>query len=521
MRCSVDKSAIAAALGTGTVALLPAWAAVTSLPAHARSAAALAWLVAGSLLLSVLVLLAASAVRQQSRFRWLIVAVVGVPVAVLLFESGAYLYAHMKDSLAVAAGPQYRVWRNIIGMFLLAAAAVTLVWVRRRGWTVLARALFSGFGVLAALPVVFVVTVLVAARQPATIDASTAPARNVTVILVFDELDDSVLDKRIADLPNFRRLRETAMSARAMYPPANYTSESLPGMITGDDYAEAIFARGEVHVKPTGQMRWDRMGAGTSMFSDATARGHRVDLIGWHLPYCNMFKGLHACWDDAAFHAPGAEVPLPQWVLGHSRLFGAYYAQYLQRIESDLHAYSIAFFASPTMYRLHRIGRIFERQRQQLLTALSTRRSELVFAHLACPHPPSLRPESLRTMDMFMAYEANLLACDRLLGEVVALLDDSTGVQTTTLIVTSDHWFRALDWLDSGRPNTVPATRRPIPFYIRIGDGDGRSQSTSMVTNARALRALTRAAGVGDFDYLRARQILESHGDSSTRMRRF
>lgn len=519
MRLSAGAPTIAASLGIATFALLPAWDAVASLPHHARSAMALAWVVGGTLLLVPLPMVSKWVLSLRSKWRWLPVGLVGLLLAVLLGESSFFLYAHAKEMLAVAAGDRYLVWRNLAATFCLVVLIAAAAWVRRRGWAAAFEAGMAGFGLLAALPFVFMASLLLSSEVSP--DANASPALRTTVVLVFDELDTSLVNQRLADLPNFRRLRDTSMSARSIFPPANFTTESLPGMISGEDYDEANYTLGEVFVRPAGQLGWGRMSSRRSMFSDAVDRGERVDVIGWHLPYCNVFKALHGCWDDAAFRAPGTSVSLPAWLLGHSRLVGAYSDWSLKGKEAELSAFSTAFFAAPAMYRLHRIGEIFAQQSAAVLRVLTERQSELVFAHLACPHPPSIKRELLRSMDVFEAYESNLLACDAFLGEVMASLDASPSGHSLTLIVTSDHWFRALNWREAGHAFVVPTVRKAVPFYVRIGDLDGRAESTSEEANTRSLRALVRAAAASDFSYGHARQVIESQGDSVTRMRRY
>jgi hypothetical protein len=507
-------------LALGTLALLPAWDSVTSLPAHARSAAALGWVVGGTAVLTALLLAMAGAWRAGRNWRWLVVVGVALPMAWLLLESAAFLLVHLKESLVVAAGGRYLFWRNVLGLAGGAALSGALAWTWWRGWGALRAVLSRGLSALGALPLVFVASTFLGSPARTASPENAAPAARTTVVVVFDELDASVLARHIDRLPNFRRLQATAMSADAIYPPANYTTESLPGMISGQDFEEASYTLDEIHVRPAGQVAWQRMSTAPSIFSDAIAAGQRVDVVGWHLPYCAVFRGLSSCWDDAAFRAPGADVSLVEWMLGHSRWVGWFNDRALERKRSDVREFSKAFFASPVNYRLHHIGEIFQAQRERLLSVLRKRQSEMVFAHLACPHPPSQVRAEVGTLDVFEAYDANLLACDRLLGEVTELLGAQSGAKST-LLVTSDHWFRGLDWQDTKKPMTLPRSRRAVPFYLRIGDADGKSHTTAVVSNTRVLRTLGRAMGTPGFDYEQARSVIEREGDGTTRLRRF
>jgi len=511
-----DGRICAAASGMAALALLPAWGAILSLSVSQRSWEPLLWLVGGTLLLTVLTLLSVAA---QGRARFVLRGLVCVTVGLLLIEMAAFLYLTLKDMLAFVAGPHYRLARNGVAAGMVFVVLAVVAYTARHGLAALRRATVSGFALMGALPLVLVASYFVV---PSDHRQSTDGVANTpVVVLIFDELDDSAIAADLSRLPNFAALGANALSARQMYPPANYTSESLPGMLTGETFTDAVFSRQEVHVRTTANAAWaDLSGRGT-LFSDAVERRRRTELIGWHLPYCSMFTKLQSCWDDAAFRAPGRAVSLPVWLFGSSRLVAAAYNKIFRDKTSDLNEYSRAFLASPAMYRLHRIGDIFGEQRTRLLGVLGAQRSELVFAHLACPHAPSLDRNQVTHLDMYAAYASNLRECDRLLGDVTTALNKGKYPQRWTLIVTSDHWFRGRDWLDAGRPSLAPTQRRTVPFYLLVAGESGIALSTEILSNSRVLRRLVQEAGEPSFDYAKARALIEAHGDSATALRPF
>lgn len=516
------------ALGLASLALLPAWDAVTSLPGPDRGWAAWGWLAGATVLL-------AAAVRWRPRrgpMAWVLGLPVGLLLGVLLVDAAAFLVVHLKSQAVVWAGGHYLQLRMATLVVLPAAAVLALVWMGLRGWGVSLRTaghlLAQGCTLLAALPLVFSATYLLGRDSAGTVSAraavaGTATARHTTVVLVFDELDARVLAQHIDRLPHLRQLQRTALSASRMYPPANYTTESLPGMLSGGDYDYTSYTRSEIHVQARGNSDWLRLSTQSTLLSDAVARGERVDVIGWHLPYCSVFKGLRSCWDDAAWRAPGSQVPLPVWLQGHSRVWGSIEQWHLQRLQGDLRAYSKAFFGSPSNYRLRRIGEIFQAQSLRLLQVLARGDSDLVFAHLTCPHPPSMVAGEVDTLDVFEAYVQNLVRCDQLLGHVQsALAQRSAG---HALILTSDHWFRALDWQAQGKPLVVPIQRQAVPFYVQLNGADGSAHSTGHTANTRVLRKLVDTLSEPDFvrapDYGAVRRLIEAEPDSETRLRTF
>lgn len=517
MRPRIDARACAAALGLAAVALLPAWDAALSLPASQRTWEPLAWLAGGTLLLAALMLLVGVA---KGRWRLALGGLVCILVGWLVGETLAFFYVDLKDKLAFVAGARYPLVRNGVAAVGALAVLGAMVYAVRQGLAAARRAAVGGLALLGALPLVLVVSYFVS--LPPAPQPQGGVANRTVVVLVFDELDDTAIAADPGGLPHFTALGTQALSARQMFPPANYTSESLPGMLTGEIFHEALFSRQEVHVRPDKQAPWVNLSGRGTLLSDALERGGRAELIGWHLPYCSIFRKLPSCWDDAAFRVPGRHVSLPVWLFGHSKLVAAAENRALREKEGDLNEYSRAFFASAAMYRLHRIGEIFGEQRRRLLDTVQAQKSELVFAHLACPHAPSLHREQARRMDMYAAHAANLRECDRLLGEIRAALDQGTRPQGWTLIVTSDHWFRGRDWREAGRPAITPTHRRTVPFYLLAsGESGGAAHSTDTVSNSRVLRRLVGEAADPSFTHARARALIEAQGDAPTILRSF
>ncbi len=512
---------LAFSVGAATLALLPAWDAVMALPPALRDASALGQVLGATIGLTICLLLALT--TPASRWRGLLFAALILLMGLLAFETAAFLVQHLKSQVEVHAGADYatvRLWA-IATLALLAILLVILVW--RRGWRAPVAWLRQGVTMLASLPAVFLVSHLIGlGASPPTASAGNK-ARQLTLVLVMDELDGRMIDRYADRLPNLQALRRTALSASAMYPPANYTAESLPGMLTGVDYEYTAYTRSEIHLLPAGQTDWLRMSQSGSLLSDAMQRGDRVDVVGWHLPYCSVFHGLQSCWDDAAFRAPGRYVPLIEWMRGHSRVLGRWDQWRMDDLLPDLKAYSRAFFGAPVNYRLRRIGAIQALQTERLLDLIRAGRSELIFAHLTCPHPPSMVANDVDRLDIFEAYVGNLEACDRLLGEVRTLLERHRPADGHRLVLTSDHWFRGLDWLDAGRPLVIPVSRKPTPFLLQIDErDDGAAHSTAKALNSRLLRdLLSQLAAKRAPSYSELRDWLENQPDGPTRLRSF
>lgn len=509
---------VAASIALSGLSLLQAWDAILALPGSARSWEPVGWLVMGTL---VTWALAAAALGVWSRLAWYWRVLAGGAVAICLFDTLLFLYVDLKNTLSIYAGSNYVLVRNIISGLLFTSATVICVSIWRLG----VRHFFAGItfalGILAPLPFVLMSAYFLGSEQVPKEVAKGAFANRAVIVLVFDELDDTAVSADLNHLPNFAALREKGLNATKMYPPANYTSESLPGMLTGEIFQETLFSRKDVHVRHFGESVWHRLSVQGNFLTDAIDLGRRTALIGWHLPYCAFLPQSVSCWDDASYSVPGSKVGLPEWMLGHSRLYNFYESHRLSSLAGEVRNYSREFLASSQMYRLKRIGEIYFDQKQQLLKLLDNRRHELVFAHLACPHPPSLVRSEVNQLDMYEAYARNLRECDSLLGSIMSRLHDSNYPEGYALIVTSDHWFRGRDWLDAGRSLGAPSDRRTVPFHLLLSGQNISTVEVDATANSRVLRKIVDSASSPKFTLNDGRHILSRQGDSPTALRPF
>jgi hypothetical protein len=434
-----------------------------------------------------------------------------------MYDSAIFLLNYFKNTLAILTGSLYRPARNLITAMVLLLVLVFLWAVYRRGVSGSLRLAASGVSLFATLPIVLTASYFMLDSVPRS-GGRDDPAGRLVVALVFDELDEDMIDANIASLPNFASLKARSLNATQMYPPANYTSESLPGMITGEFFSDVHYSKSEVYVRPPGQSRWHALSESTGLFSEAARVGARVAIIGWHLPYCKLFRSARSCWDDVAFQSPGSSVSLTTWLMGHSNIIRWFEARSLEEKQGRIKEYSREFLNLSQMYKVQRVGQIFSEQKRRLISTLQARDTELVFAHLACPHPPALDEIVSRQLDMFEAYLLNLRVCDELLGRVVDILSTAKFDRGWTLIVTSDHWFRGRDWLETGRPNSMPMMRRPVPFYV-ASSNEISEETFEKTANLRSLPKVIVGALDSDFSRQRVKDTLSDDGDSQTLLR--
>jgi hypothetical protein len=285
------------------------------------------------------------------------------------------------------------------------------------------------------------------ANTPATPPAPSDSARAPRVLwLVLDELDQRLaFAERPGSLPltQFDRLRSQSLYAPNAYPPGRMTELSMPALFTG-----RLVARTE----PRGSdelLMWygDRKGnideqprpwtAEPGIF--AHARGSA--LIGWFHPYCRVLRGPSQCtWQDG---------PL---LLGAVRRDATVAQAMWDQAESTL----------DTWFGLARLGLLPNRLRRereedvrdyQALFEAGKRAAVdpahgFVVIHLPVPHPVGFydRARGEFRLDGAPSYLDNLVLADRTLGELRTAMEQAGMWERTTIIVTSDHWWRADFW---------------------------------------------------------------------------
>jgi hypothetical protein len=231
---------LAFALGVAVITLLPAWDAIGALPPHATSLAAWAWMLGATALVAIAVVLAAGRRGVQRAVAVLVLAVVLAP---LLIDTAMFVADTLRDALVRAAGAHYRSARAAVLLLGVVLAVGLAIWARRGPWPKIRRRGIATVSLLAPLPLVVALGALWPAADEGRDGAAAAPAARRLVVLVFDELDATEVARSAADLPNLRRLSALGLNASSMFPPANYTAESLPALLSGEDYEVAKAGR--------------------------------------------------------------------------------------------------------------------------------------------------------------------------------------------------------------------------------------------------------------------------------------
>ncbi len=293
------------------------------------------------------------------------------------------------------------------------------------------------------------------------------------LLLVFDEMSEYVaFEKRPAGLamPAFDRLRRQSVVATAAFPPGRATIISMPALLAGRAITEvAPSSRDELVVRYPGSKFFQSFTGTPTVFTDVRALGLGTAMIGWYHPYCSFLRDLDFC---AHTHADMVDQNIER---------GGVIAKSLDVIGG----LPILRTTDWTLRRSEQaICSSFESESAFLLqttkAALPKFRSGLMIVHMPSPHPPAKCGKGL--------YFQNLAQADTVMQEITFLMEVSGTWEGTTVIVTSDHYWRTHAWQRDWRSlqwtpeelTYIDADKdHRIPFIAKLPD----QQSSLAYTN--------------------------------------
>lgn len=313
------------------------------------------------------------------------------------------------------------------------------------------------------------------ADQPSPASLPVKPGAPRVVWLIFDELDQHmVFDERPASvrMPEFDRLRAQSLSAERAFAPARMTEMAMPALISGRLISKAE-PRGASELMVTygdsaPPVPWSRQ---PSVFSSARDLGFNTAMVGWYHPYCRILgASLNFCtWYDGPLLRGGLQRE-------------ASIAQTMKQQATDV------LITTPGINRLgidpREVNRTEREEEVRDFLAILNRGQRhaadpaigLVLVHLPVPHPLGIwdrkRNEFKTTGES--SYLDNLELTDRALGELRQAMESAGLWDSSTVVVSSDHWWRAEVWsrLDSvtleeaAVAPTVPDHR--VPFLVKL-----------------------------------------------------
>ena len=318
-------------------------------------------------------------------------------------------------------------------------------------------------------------------------------ARPRVLWLIFDEMElDLAFSARPASLslPEFDRLHAEALFATNAFPPAGHTSQSIPALLTGQLIsAVKPIGPGELLLTIPGRKETVSWSTQPDIFSDARAVGFNTALVGWYNPYCRVIGDrLTSCrWEAASQRSDPEKLRVTTNLL---------------RQESDL--LKLLPFTSGIRARLLPAGAKDYRTehiadylalKRQAEDAVTDRGFGLLFIHLPVPHPPYIYDRAKGDLNAAQqsSYLDNLALADRALGDLRQKMEQAGSWEGTSIIVSSDHWWRSdywrkhIFWTPSDQPVQGERVEHRIPFMIKLA-----GQRTTLTYDAPFNTVLTR-----------------------------
>jgi hypothetical protein len=299
------------------------------------------------------------------------------------------------------------------------------------------------------------------ATYPAVLRASAAPlaspiadadrSSSRVVWLLFDEMDEELaFAHRPAglSLPELDRFRAEAISASDAHPVAGETELAMPALIMGRAVSKAESLGPStlmVTLADSGQVvDWRSQ---PNLFTQARAAGFDAAVVGFYHPYCRVLaQALSVCMSRGGADAFG---------LLQSRVFTVFdnmliqSSDILQQVPEAtslglttrvLHAFD-GTGAKHWRLSVDRYLGILE-QAEEVVVRRDLR---LVLIHFSVPHWPFIYDRSTGLLNVDASrgtYLDNLALADRALGILRKNMEDAGVWEESTVLVTSDHWYR-------------------------------------------------------------------------------
>ncbi len=266
--------------------------------------------------------------------------------------------------------------------------------------------------------------------------------------LLFDELDQRIaFSHRPAGigLPEFDQFARESVVASQAFPPAMETMRSLPSLLTGRSVNNAtITEANDLTISFSDNGRRAMWSKEPGILAWTAKEKINTALVGWYHPYPRI---LGSWLQYSAF----------QVFCLYSQVRGEDF------ISAWVNQLSILVMPISTR-RLHRQSYL-ESMRESLSVATNWSYG-LTILHLPVPHPPGIYDSitgrlTITDFSKYGGYFDNLRLADRTLGQIRNTLNIAGLWKPTTVIVTTDHFWRAASTYDGQKDFHIPFMVKP------------------------------------------------------------
>ena len=292
---------------------------------------------------------------------------------------------------------------------------------------------------------------------PLTSSPSTSPpSRRRVLWIIFDEMDERLtfVDRPSGlRLPEIDRLRDESLWASNAFPPAAETLLSMPSLING-----RIVTRARPHgtrdlmLTYEGDEQTVDWRNTPNVFSRARGLGYKTAVVGWYHPYNRVIgSSLDFC---RVFPSPYPDPDLP------------FFSRMLKRMASIPTSFPLLQrldWLKPIGLSQDRLDapegiKTYQAFRRAAIPVATNPDFNLILLHWPVPHLPVIYSRSRGDFDASGrgTYIDNLALVDQTLGELREAMETAGVWDSTTTLLSADHWFHSTYMLDGKIDHRVP-----------------------------------------------------------------
>jgi len=262
------------------------------------------------------------------------------------------------------------------------------------------------------------------------------------VWLIFDEMDArlSFFERpSTVRMPEFDQLSKESVSAVHAFPPNGETLLSLPSLLTGKLVAEAKnIGYDELLIRfddAEANVDWKLQ---SNVFSIAENMGINSAVVGWYHPYSRIV---------------GNHVGYSSWYQG------GIYSDIVVRDTIYENMCEQIKILVPFISREQHIE-AYQNVLNDAKRIVTSNNFQFIFVHIPVPHAPFIYDQDKESFTMMAdpikGYLAQLNLADKTLGELRSGMEEAGVWENTTLIISSDHWWRKSEKFDGKIDHRVP-----------------------------------------------------------------
>jgi hypothetical protein len=254
-------------------------------------------------------------------------------------------------------------------------------------------------------------------------------------------------------LPEIDRLRSESLWASNAFPPAPETLLSMPSLINGRIMTRAktkgtrdLFLTYEGDDQP---VNWRNT---ANVFSEARDLGYKTAVVGWSIPYTRVIGSSLDFCQFFPYRDPDPDLPFFSRMLKCTA-----FAASLFPLVEQLH------WLNPiglSLNGLDILGSINTCRAlcKTAIPAVTNRDFSLILLHWPIPHLPGIYSRTRGDFDLSGrgTYIDNLALVDKTLRELRQAMETAGVWDSTTVLLSADHWCRYTFLLDGKNDHRVP-----------------------------------------------------------------